>query len=92
MLFSTLAEIIAVASILIKFGFDDILENPNLFIAYLNELEITIQGKKVTSANLYMLTQEITTSQKKQLIEEFNMGHEPIYRKLAMYTNTVKTA
>ena len=66
MLFNTLAEIIAVASILIKFGFDDILENHNLFIAYLNELEITIQGKKVTSANLYMLTQEITTSQKKQ--------------------------
>jgi hypothetical protein len=87
MLFDTLCEIVAVTSILIKFGFDDILENHNLFIAFLNELEIKINGKKVTSANLHMLTQEITTKQKKQLIEEFNLGHEPIYRRLAMYTN-----
>ena len=87
MLFDTLCEIVAVTSILIKFGFDDILENRNLFIAVLNELEITINDKKVTSANLHMLTQEITTKQKKQLIEEFNLGHEPIYRRLAMYTN-----
>lgn len=87
MLFDTLCEIVAVTSILIKFGFDDILENHNLFIAFLNELEIIVNGKKVTSANLHMLTQEITTKQKKQLIEEFNLGHEPIYRRLAMYTN-----
>ena len=87
MLFDTLCEIVAVTSILIKFGFDDILENHNLFIAFLNELEITVNGKKVTSANLHMLTQEITIKQKKQLIEEFNLGHEPIYRRLAMYTN-----
>ena len=87
MLFDTLCEIVAVTSILIKFGFDDILENHNLFIAFLNELEIAVNGKKVTSANLHMLTQEITTKQKKQLIEEFNLGHEPIYRRLAMYTN-----
>ena len=87
MLFDTLCEIVAVTSILIKFGFDDILENHNLYIAFLNELEIKINGKKVTSANLHMLTQEITTKQKKQLIEEFNLGHEPIYRRLAMYTN-----
>ena len=87
MLFDTLCEIVAVTSILIKFGFDDILENRNLFIAFLNELEITVNDKKVTSANLHMLTQEITTKQKKQLIEEFNLGHEPIYRRLTMYTN-----
>jgi hypothetical protein len=92
MLFDTLCEIVAVTSILIKFGFDDILENHNLFIAFLNELEIKINGKKVTSANLHMLTQEITTKQKKQLIEEFNLGHEPIYRRLAMYTNNTISA
>lgn len=92
MVFDTLCEIVAVTSILIKFGFDDILENHNLFIAFLNELEITVNGKKVTSANLHMLTQEITTKQKKQLIEEFNLGHEPIYRRLAMYTNNTISA
>ena len=92
MLFDTLCEIVAVTSILIKFGFDDILENHNLFIAFLNELEITVNGKKVTSANLHMWTQEITTKQKKQLIEEFNLGHEPIYRRLAMYTNNTISA
>ncbi|AZU98719.1 anti-sigma 70 protein [Acinetobacter phage vB_AbaM_PhT2] len=90
MVFETLAEIAAVVSILIKFGHDDIIEDKNLFIAFLNELGITINGKKVTAGNLFNLTQDITNRQKEQLIAEFNIGHAPIYKKLAMYTNTAK--
>lgn len=90
MLFETLAEIAAVVSILIKFGHDDIIEDKHLFIAFLNELGITINGKKVTAGNLFNLTQDITNRQKEQLISEFNIGHAPIYKKLAMYTNTAK--
>ncbi|AEJ90211.2 anti-sigma factor [Acinetobacter phage ZZ1] len=92
MLFETLQEIIAVASILIKFGHDDILENKALFIAFLNELGITIGNKKVTATSLWNLTQDITNRQKEALIEEFLSGHEPIYRKLTMVMNSAKLA
>lgn len=92
MLYENLAEIMAVVSLLIKFGFDDIIEDQKLFIAFLNEIGITINGKKVTQGNLYNLTQDITTSEKKRLIEEFNMGHQPIYRQLALYTNSPRLA
>lgn len=80
----TLSEIIAVVSILIKFGHDDILENKALFIAFLNELGITVNAKKVTATSLFDLTQDITNRQREQLISDFLVGHEPIYRKLAM--------
>lgn len=80
----TLAEIIAVVSILIKFGHDDILENKALFIAFLNELGITVNAKKVTATSLFDLTQDITNRQRENLISEFLAGHEPIYRKLSM--------
>ncbi|ADG60146.1 anti-sigma factor [Acinetobacter phage Acj9] len=84
MAFETLCEIVAVASILIKFGHDDILEHRPLFIAFLNELGITVNARKVTSASLFELTQDITNRQREQLISDFLVGHEPIYRKLAM--------
>lgn len=84
-MYETLAEIIAVVSILIKFGHDDIIEDKSLFIAFLNELGLRYNGFRITSANLLKMTEEITTKQKKQLIEEFNIGHEPVYRKLCAY-------
>lgn len=87
MLFETLAEIIATASILIKFGHDDILEDKNLFIAFLNELGFTYNEKPLTKTSLHNMTQEITYKQKEALVRDFNIGHEPIYRKLAMYSN-----
>lgn len=90
MIFQTLCEIVTVVSVLIKFGRDDILDDKALFIAFLNELGITINGKKINSENLYEMTQDITNRQKEELIEEFLRGHEPIYRKLAMLTNSVK--
>lgn len=83
--YETLCEIAATASILIKFGHCDILENNRLFVAFLNELGINFEGKKITTERMHEMTQEITHKQKKALIEEFNIGHEPIYRKLAMH-------
>lgn len=80
----TLGEIIAVISILIKFGFDNIIEDKSLFISFLNELKIKINGNFVTKENLYELTQDITTREKSELIEEFMVGHEPLYRRLTM--------
>lgn len=90
-MFETLSEIAAVISILIKFDRDDILDNKDLFIAFLNELGIRIDGtRKINASNLRTLSEDITVRQKRQLIEEFNLGHEPVYRRLAMYTNSSK--
>ncbi len=83
----TLGDICAVVSLLIKFGSDDILENRPLFIAFLNELGITINNKKVTLASLNDLTLDVTTREKKEIIQEFLVGHEPINRKLTMVLN-----
>lgn len=85
--FETLGEIMAVASILIKFGHDDILECQKTFVAFLNELGITVDGKKLNRTSIFELTQDITNRQRELLISEFNKGHEPIYRKLAMALN-----
>lgn len=83
--FDTLSDIAATISILIKFGHDDILENKPLFISFLNELKFKYFGKKITSDRLFEMTQDITTKEQKLLVEQFNVGHEPIYRKLAMF-------
>lgn len=83
----TLGEIIAVASLLIKFGFDSILENQALFIQYLNELKIQINGKPVDKVKLENLTLDVTTKEKKELIEEFNVSHKSIYTIIELYTN-----
>lgn len=90
MLYETLAEIIAVASILIKFGHDDILENKELFIEYIHELGIKYNGKKISAYILSNMVIDITNRDKERLIQEFNIGHEPIYRKLAMVANTAR--
>lgn len=91
MLFETLSDIIATVSILIKFGRDDILEDKKLFIRFLNELGFKYEGKLITEDRLYNMTQDITFRQREKLISEFLVGHEPIYRKLAMYTNSQKS-
>lgn len=91
-MFESLLDIAAVVSILIKFGHDDIIEDRSLFVAFLNELGITINNRKATSASLYNATQEITQKQREAIINEFNIGHEPINRKLAMALNVPKYA
>ena len=85
--FETLADISATVSILIKFGRDDILDSRVEFIAFLNELGFRYCGKLLTSTALSNMALDITTSQKRKLIDDFMIGHEPIYRKLAMHMN-----
>ena len=69
-MFESLLDIAAVVSILIKFGHDDIIEDRSLFVAFLNELGITINNRKATSASLYNATQEITQKQREAIINE----------------------
>ena len=83
--FETLSDIAATISLLIKFGQDEIIENKPLFISFLNELKFKYNGRKITSDRLFEMTQDITIQEQKLLIEQFNVGHEPIYRKLAMF-------
>ena len=60
-MYNILADIIATASILIKFGHDDILENQRTFVAFLNELGFkTVEGRPITLTNLFNMTQDIT--------------------------------
>lgn len=88
--FETLADIAATVSILIKFGRDDILDNRSEFIAFLNELGFRHNGRALSSAALSTMGLDITTKEKQMIIDEFLVGHEPIYRKLAMHMNIAK--
>lgn len=79
-------EIITVVSILIKFEREDILENQNLFIEFLNELGIKNKGRSFNKANFRHLMSSLTKEEKLKLIEEFNMGHQSTYRVIEMYS------
>ncbi|AUM58367.1 anti-sigma factor [Proteus phage phiP4-3] len=83
----TLSEIFAVISILIKFESEDIIEDENLFIAFINELGIRNNGKLFNRSNLKSLIKSLTEDEKKQLIEEFNMGHKSTYSIIEMHLN-----
>lgn len=83
----TLSEIFAVISILIKFESEDIIEDENLFIAFINELGIRNNGKLFNRSNLKSLIKSLTEDEKKQLIEEFNMGHKAVYSLIEMHLN-----
>lgn len=49
-------EVLTIGSILIKFGFDHILEDQNLFIEVLNELGIrNANGRELTRPSLLMI-------------------------------------
>ena len=82
--YETLADIIATSSILIKFGHDDIMENMSLFVEFLGELGFKVDGKRINEYLFKKMVQSLTKNERSDLIEEFNIGHEPIYRKLAM--------
>lgn len=86
--FEIVSEIITMASLLIKFQREDILDNREGFIAFLNEAGIRNEfGRELNAANFRKMIQELTAEEKKQLVEEFNIGHEGVYRHLEMYTN-----
>lgn len=83
----TLSEIFAVISILIKFESEDIIEDENLFIAFINELGIRNNGKLFNKSNLKSLVKSLSDEEKAKLIEEFNTGHKSTYSLIEMYLN-----
>ncbi|QQK88175.1 hypothetical protein [Providencia phage PSTRCR_127] len=83
---NTVREIINVASILIKFDCEDILENKPLFIEFINELGLRNNGKLFNKSNFAKLMSSLSDEEKATVIEEFNVGHKSVYRTLAMYS------
>lgn len=83
-----ITEIVTMASLLIKFQCEDILWNKDGFIAFLNEVGIRNEfGRELNAANFRKMITELTAIEKKNLIEQFNIGHENIYRHIEMYSN-----
>jgi len=82
-----LKDIFAVASLLIKFECDHILEDQALFIEFINELGFrTPNGNRFEQWSFRALTQKISAPAKSLLIEEFNVGHESLNRQMMMYS------
>lgn len=80
-------EIITVASVLIKFNNEHILEKRDHFIAFLNEIGIkTDTGRSLNQGNFRKMIEELTAEEKAELVEEFNEGFESIYRYMVMHT------
>lgn len=83
----TVREIISVASVLIKFAREDIVEKRDSFIAFLNEIGVKNEGRRLNHASFRKMISDLTDDEKKELIEEFNEGFEDIYRHISMHTN-----
>ncbi|QQG32256.1 anti-sigma70 protein [Citrobacter phage CkP1] len=87
--FEIVREIITIASILIKFGRDDIVEKRDHFIAFINETHANDkEWKRLNQSSFRKMVSDLTDDEKTKLVEEFNEGYEGIYRHLAMYTNS----
>lgn len=80
-------DIFAVISILIKFEREDIFQNPNLFIEFLNELGFRSNGRALTRQNFTKMVQSLSEANKAEMIEEFNEGHKAVYAMIEMHTN-----
>lgn len=82
-------EIITVASILIKFDAEDILQRKTEnFVAFINELGIKNEaGREFNVASYKKLMKELPYEDKMVLVEEFNEGFASIYRHMEMYSN-----
>jgi hypothetical protein len=82
-------EVITVASILIKFDRDDIVNKRDHFIAFVNELHVDDkEWKRLNQNSFRKLISDLTDDEKKELVEEFNEGYEDIYRHMEMYKNS----
>ena len=83
-----ISEIITMASILIKFEREDILENRVNFIAFCNEAGIRNEaGRQLNLSNFRKMMLDLTDDERKVLVEEFNEGFEGVYRHIEMYGN-----
>lgn len=84
-------EIFTVASILIKFDSEHILEEKvtgkKVFIEFLNELGIKgLNGKALTQTGFKSLIDGLSKEEKESLVEEFNEGFQAIYCRMAMHS------
>lgn len=83
----TIKDIIATASLLIKMDRDDILDDQDLFVEFLNELGFkSPSGEYFTKAGFRQMMKRIPDDQKNQLVEMFNNGHRATEQQMMMYT------
>ncbi|UOX40366.1 10 kDa anti-sigma factor [Aeromonas phage AhFM11] len=83
----TVKDIIATASILIKMDREDILEDQDLFVEFLNELGFkSPSGEYFTKAGFRQMMKRIPENQKAELVEMFNLGHRATEQQMMMYT------
>ena len=79
-------EVVTVASILIKFDSEDILEG-SLFWSFLAELGIkTPGGVLINKYHFNKALNALSENNKREILEEFNTGFEGLYRQIEMYT------
>ncbi|QAY01357.1 anti-sigma70 protein [Aeromonas phage ZPAH1] len=70
-----LKDIVATASILVKYDCEDILDTQTGFIDFLNELGFTtIRGKPLTQHNFKIMLKSMTDYQIKEALKEFDAG------------------
>lgn len=82
-----LKDIFAVASLLIKFQADHILEDRHLFIEFINELGFRApNGKRFEVWSFNEFVSRVSSAGKALLIDEFNAGHESLNRQMTMYS------
>lgn len=82
-----LKDIFAVASLLIKFQADHILEDRHLFVEFINELGFrTRNNKRFDLTTFNEMINRVSDTTKTLLIEEFNVGHEGLNRQMTMYS------
>lgn len=82
-----LKEVITVAALLIKFDCEDILEK-GIFWEFIGELGIKIKGNiPVNRYYVKRILDELTQEEKEDVLQEFNLGFEGIYRTQSMYMN-----
>ncbi|WJZ28153.1 anti-sigma factor [Serratia phage 92A1] len=84
-------EIFTVASLLIKFDAENILEDrlngKKVFIEFLNEIGIKgLNGKALTQTGFATLMKSLSEDEKASLVEEFNEGFKAIYCRMAMHS------
>ncbi|UYD57571.1 10 kDa anti-sigma factor [Aeromonas phage B614] len=84
----TIKDIIATASLLIKFGREDILNKQETFVAFLNELGFrSPTGEEFTRAGFRQMMKRLPLEQRDELLEMFSQGHREVNQQMMMYTN-----
>lgn len=82
----TIKEIITIASILIKFEREDILEDKNLFIEFINVLGLRYKGRYFNRQSFTNLINSLSEHEKQELLEDFNTGYKNVYQVMEMYS------